>query len=52
MIFNPKKGGSFFDILTPPHPPHPPLQKVGFKWGGVWGGVDQKLIGGCVYWTK
>ena len=48
MIFDPKKGGGhFFDIFDPP-PPHLPqnLKKVGFKWGGVWGGgLDQKLIG-------
>ena len=37
MIFDPKKGGSFFDH---PHPSSPPphlpqnLKKVGFKWGG------------------
>ena len=30
----------------------PPLKKPGFKWGGSRGGADQKLIGGCVYWTK
>ena len=36
-----------------PHGPLPQnLKKVGFKWGGVWGGRDQKLIGGCVYWVK
>ena len=50
MIFDPKKrGGCHF--LTPPTPPTPRLpqnlKKVGFKWGGgVWGGPDQKLIGG------
>ena len=53
MIFE----GHFFDIFDPPPTPPPPplpqnLKKVGFKWGGVWGGPDQKLIGGCVYWTK
>ena len=57
MIFDPKKGGViFFDIFDPPHPTPPPLpqnlKKVGFKWGGVWGGPDQKFIGGCFYWTK
>ena len=44
MIFDPKKGGSFFPtFLTPPHPHPPPhrLQKVGFKWGGS-GGVRTK----------
>ena len=53
MIFHSKKrgGGHFFDIFdTRPHPPHltENLKKVGFKWGGP----DQKLIGGCVCWTK
>ena len=41
MIFDPKKrGGSIFD----PSPPHPPqnLKKVGFKWGGSWGGSGPK----------
>ena len=54
MIFDPKKGGVIFStfLTPPPHPPPQRLQKVGFKWGGVWGGLDQKLIGGCVYWTK
>ena len=33
MIFDPKKGGSFF--APPPLPQN--LKKVGFKWGGVWG---------------
>ena len=54
MIFDPKKGGVIFStFLTPPTPPppHPPL-KSGFQVGGVWGGPDQKLIGGCVYWIK
>ena len=57
MIFDPKKGGVIFStFLTPPPTPppthpHPPL-KSGFQVGGVWGGPDQKLIGGCVYWTK
>ena len=52
MILDPKKGGVIFStFLTPPPPPHPPL-KSGFQVGGVWGGPDQKLIGGCVYWTK
>ena len=38
MIFDPKKGGShFFDIFDPPPPPSKP-QKVGFKWGGGYGG--------------
>ena len=52
MIFDPKKGGVIFStFLTPPPPP----LKGSKKWvssGGVWGGPDQKLIGGCVYWTK
>ena len=50
--FRPKKRGGHF--LTPPHPHPPPSkpQKSGFQVGGVWGGPDQKLIGGCVYWTK
>ena len=52
MIFNPKKGGgNFFDIFDP----RPPSLKTSKKWvssGGGWGGPDQKLIGGCVYWTK
>ena len=34
MIFDPKRGGSFFD---PPPPPSKP-QKSGFQVGGVWGG--------------
>ena len=46
--FRPKKRGDHF--LTPPLPQN--LKKVGFKWGGVWGGPDQKLIEGCVYWAK
>ena len=60
MIFDPKKRGGHF--LPPLHPPPPSLKtppplpqnlkKVGFKWGGVWGGPDQKLIGGCIYWAK
>ena len=54
MIFDPKKGGGhFFDIFDPPpHPPPSKPQKSGLQVGGVWGGPDQKLIGGCVYWTK
>ena len=59
MIFDPKKGGVIFStFLTPPpppphpHPPPTPPQKSGFQVGGVWGGPDQKLIGGCIYWTK
>ena len=56
VIFGPKKGGSFFfDIFAPPPPP-PPSLKTSKKWvssgGEVWRGPDQKLIGGCVYWTK
>ena len=62
--FDPKKRGSFFWTFLTPHPPphphthtHPPAspskpQKSGLQVGGVWGGPDQKLIGGCVYWTK
>ena len=48
MIFDPQKGaGSFFD---------PPTSlKTSKKWvasgGSGVGGPDQKLIGGCVYWT-
>ena len=60
MIFDPKKGGVIFLTFltppptppTPPPPPPPPPLKSGFQVGGVWGGPDQKLIGGCVYWTK
>ena len=43
-----KREGHF---LTPPPLPQN-LNKVIFKVGGVWGGPDQKLMGGCVYWTK
>ena len=55
MIFDPKKRGGHF-LTPPPHPPQPPplpqnIKKVGFKWGGL-GGPDQKLIGGCSYWTN
>ena len=53
------QGIAFYDksFTSPPTPPHLPqkLKKLGFKWGGgggVWGGPDQKLIGGCVYWPK
>ena len=59
MTFDPKRGGVIFSTFLTPHPPpHPPphlpqnLKKVGFKWGGVKGGPDQKLIGECFYWTK
>ena len=42
MIFDPKKGGHFFDIFDPPLPQK--LQKGGFKWGGgVWGGSGPKI---------
>ena len=36
LIFDPKKGASFFRHLDPPPPPTLPqnLKKVGFKWGG------------------
>ena len=34
----------------PPPPPSKP-QTSGFQVGVVWGGLDQKLIGGCGYWT-
>ena len=33
MIFDPRKGGSFFPPPTPPHLPQN-LKKVAFKWGG------------------
>ena len=44
--------------LVAPNPPAPPpttlpphhpenLKRVGFKWEGVWGGPDQKLVGEC-----
>ena len=58
MIFDAKKRGVIFmTFLTPPPPNHTPpppskAQKSGFQVGGVRGGPDQKLIGGCVYWTK
>ena len=54
MIFDPKKGGLIFSTFLTPPPPPPPSKppKSGFQVGGVWGGPDQKLIGGCVYWTK
>ena len=51
----PKKVAVIFSSPLHPPPPHPPLmtaQNRGFQVGGVWGGPDQKLIGGCVYWTK
>ena len=54
MIYDPKNAGLiFFDILTPPPPPHTSLttSKNLVSSGGALGGF-QKLIGGCVYWTK
>ena len=47
MIFDPKKGGSFFStFLTPPHPPPPtPPFKTSKKWvssGGGLGGSGPK----------
>ena len=41
--FQPKKGGAhFLDTFDPPTPiPPPSFTKVGFKWGGVWGGVPK-----------
>ena len=38
---NKKKGGQFFDIFDPPHPPQN-LKKVGFKWGLSGGGSGPK----------
>ena len=54
MIFNPQKGGV---IIGPPTPPPTPTSlKTSKKWvlsgGRGGGGSDQKLFGGCVYWTK
>ena len=47
MISDTKKGGGvFFNIFDPSL--SAPAQKNGFV-GGVWGGPDQRLIGGCVY---
>ena len=52
-----KRGGHFFDIFDPPPPPATSL-KTSKKWvssgGGLGGGggPDQKLVGGCIYWTK
>ena len=52
MIFDPKKGGSFFD--PPPHPPTPTptptpllenLKKVGFNWGGSRGVRTKNSLG-------
>ena len=47
-----KKGGSFFD--PPPPPTHLPenLKKVGFKWGGVWGGSGPKTHWGMCLLDK
>ena len=48
MIFDPKKGGSFFfNIFDPPPPPPPPTppskpQKSGFQVGGGLGGSGPK----------
>ena len=52
--FQPKeRGGSFFSTFLTPPPLPQNLKKVGFKWGGVWGGgPNQKLIGGYIYWAK
>ena len=45
-----QKGG--FSFGPPPHLPQN-QKKLGFKWAGVGGGgSDQRLIKGCVYWTK
>ena len=58
MIFDLEKGEIIFlPPTTTPTPPHLPknLKKVGFRLGGgggVRGGPYQKLIGGCIYWTK
>ena len=57
MIFDQKKGGViFFDIFDPPPTPTPPPSlKTSKKWvssGGVWGGPDQKLIGGLYLLDK
>ena len=41
MIFDPKKGGSFFSTFLTPPPLTKNLKKVGFKWGGL-GGVRTK----------
>ena len=50
MIFDPpKKGGAFF---TPPPPNSLQTSKKLVSSGGDLGGPDQKLIGGCVYWTN
>ena len=57
MIFDPKKGGSFFD-RTPTPPPHPAphlrqnLKKVGFKWGGFLGGSAPKTHWGMCLMDK
>ena len=56
MIFDPKKGGSFFrNFGPPPHPPpHPSphlpqnLKKVGFKWWGLGGGGPETHRGMCL----
>ena len=40
--FRPKKRGGRFWTPPPPHPLLQNLQKVGFKWGGVWGGPGPK----------
>ena len=45
MIFDPKKGGSFFDIFGPPPPGPPTSLKNPEKWvssGGVLGGSGPK----------
>ena len=51
--FQHNKGGIiFFDIFAPPPPPLMTPQKSGFQVGGGSRGSDQKLTGGCIYWTK
>ena len=52
--FRPKKRRAhFFDIFDPPPPTLPQnLKKVGFKWGGVWGGCGPKTHWGMCFLGK
>ena len=54
MIFDPKKGGSFFSTFLPPPPPHTSL-KTSKKWvssGGGLGGFGPKTLWGMCLLDK